>query len=435
MSRLTSIENDLPRWRVRTYRIGKQIRAARAVLILVEGETGGAREDRLHSIDWVRGIVMVLMALDHVRDWFGELRNPHDVANVTPALYLTRWITHFCAPTFVFLAGTSVHLYAARGRGKGEVSRYLVTRGSWLILLELTVVNFAWIGVFPSPLIFWQVIGVIGAAMVVLGALIHLPRPALLALGLLLVAGHNLLDPIEPAPGRADLWRFLHEGAMQSFGLVTFGEVHVLVVYPVLPWIGVMALGYGLGPVFLLPRPERSRALARSGTALVLAFLFLRGLNLYGDPTAWSSQSSPWRTMVSFLDCQKYPPSLAYLLMTLGPALVALGLLDREPGSFGRACIVFGRVPLFYYVVHLLLIHSSSMLVHRLRNGEAVSVLRAQLSFLPDSGFAPLPEGFEGLALGWVWAVWIAVVMALHPLCAWYARLKGRSRSPLLRYL
>jgi len=393
------------------------------------------RPERLHSIDWVRGIVMILMALDHTRDYYGALLNPQDVTSASPALFFTRWITHFCAPTFVFLAGTSAWLYGSRGRSKAEISRFLLTRGLWLIVLEVTVVNFAWLNLFSFALVFWQVIAAIGIAMIALAVLIHLPRPALLLVAVALVAGHNVFDGWEPEPGRsADLWRFLETGAMQRFALVGVGDTQVLVVYPVLAWIGVMVLGYCLGPVTSLPRPARRRVLIGLGLALTLAFVVLRALNGYGDPTPWTQQATPLRTFLSFLNVQKYPPSLAFALMTLGPAILALGLLDREPGAVGRVCVVYGRVPLFYYVAHMLLIHESSRVVHWLRVGEPVSQLQAQFAFLGEP-FTPFPDGFHGLSLFWVHVAWVSVVAALYPVCRWYAGVKARSDSVLLSYL
>jgi uncharacterized membrane protein len=389
------------------------------------------RGDRWHSIDWVRGIVMVLMALDHVRDYYGELRNPTDLETTTTALFFTRWITHLCAPTFVFLAGTSAWLYGSRGRSRKELSLFLLSRGLWLLVLELTLVNFSWINVLGTELLFFQVISAIAVSMIVLAGLVFLPLFAILAFGLVTVLGHNALDAVtlEDAGAYRTWWRFLHVGIQGDFGFEEVLGARVLVIYPIIPWIGVMALGYCIGPLSRLDRPRRRRVFLGLGVAVTLAFLVLRGIDAYGDPTPHDG------SFLSFLNCRKYPPSLAFLLMTLGPALALVGLLDVEPGRAGRALTVYGRVPLFYYVAHLFLAHDSSRVVYWLTLGEPVSVIRAQFSFLPDAGFAPLPEGFQGFALGWVYVAWIAIVLVLYPACAWYDRLKQRSRSRLLSYL
>ena len=385
----------------------------------------GERE-RLHGIDALRGAVMVLMALDHVRDFYAGVGNPTDLSTATPSIFLTRWITHFCAPVFVFLAGTSAWLYAARGRTKRELSTFLWTRGLWLIVLELTVVWYAWMMTLDIPILFLQVIAAIGVSMIVLAGLVFLPGAAIVAVGAVLVLGHNALDPIEAqalsAPG---LWRFLHEDG--GFALLpgANGLPGLFVVYPVLPWIGVMALGYSFGAVTRLERARRRRLVAGLGIALTLAFVALRWANAYGNPAAWSTHETPLVTALSFLNCEKYPPSLAFLLMTLGPALVLLALLDREPGRLGRVFVTFGRVPLFFYVAHLYLAHGTAQLFHLAVNGEAFSAI--QYAF----------QGREGptLELWGVYVAWGLVVLALYPPCLWYAGVKARSRSVLLSYL
>ena len=381
------------------------------------------RGERLYAIDGLRGIVMILMALDHVRDYFGDFtQNPTDLSTATAGLFLTRWVTHFCAPVFVFLAGTAAWLYGSRGRERGEIARFLLTRGLWLIVLEYTVVHFAWTNTFTNGIFFVQVIAAIGVSMVALAGLVFLPRAAIAGVGLVLVLGHNLLDPIVPADvGRPWLWTLVHEG-----GPVPLADgVFLFVIYPLLPWIGVMALGYAFGPLTRRPRAERRAIFLKLGLALTLAFVVLRWANVYGDPGPWEAQDSALFTFLSFLNCQKYPPSLLYLLMTLGPSIALLAALDREPGALGRAAVVFGRVPLFYYVVHLFVIHQAARAFYRIGYGESFSAIGEGLPML-IRGVPPLPV---------VYAAWVLVVLALYPLCAWYARRKRLGTSPLWSYL
>ena len=390
----------------------------------------GERGERLYAIDWLRGLVMVLMALDHVRDYFGDIRlNPVDLATTTPELFFTRWITHFCAPVFVFLAGTSAWLYASRGRSRRELSRFLWTRGLWLIALEFTVVYLAWTSSFELRILFLQVIAAIGLAMVALAGLVFLSYRAIAVVGLALVLGHNLLDPLTPTDfgSLGWMWRILHEGSMGDFVFVPVGSVSIMVIYPILPWIGVMALGYAFGPLTRGERPERRATFLRLGLALTLAFVLLRWTNLYGDSTSWVQQDSAAMTLVAFLNCQKYPPSLLYLLMTLGPSIALLAVLDREPRAPGRVFVVFGRVPLFYYVVHLYLIQLSSRALYKLCYGEDYStIVEAFGGNFPDWYGHPL----------WVfYLAWILIVLALYPLCRWYMGVKRRGRSPMWSYL
>ena len=293
---------------------------------------------RLPSIDILRGLVMVLMALDHTRDFFGNSgANPRDLAD--PALFLTRWITHFCAPTFIFLAGVSAWLYGSQGRTIGQVSRFLLTRGLFLIAIEFTIVRFGWS--FSPDLNHFaaQVILVIGASMVALAVLVHLPSGLLAAVALIMIAGHNLLDPIRASDfgSFAFLWNFLHEP-----GLLRIGPDRTLfVLYPLIPWIGVMAAGYALGPVFGSDHARRRRLLFGLGIAVTIGFVLLRATNLYGDPQVFKPQPDFLSTILAFINCEKYPPSLLYLMMTLGPALLLLAALD---GVSGRALGIPRRV-------------------------------------------------------------------------------------------
>jgi uncharacterized membrane protein len=381
---------------------------------------------RLDSVDLLRGLVIGIMALDHVRDYFTSARfDPTDLTQTTAALFLTRWITHFCAPVFVFLAGTSAFLLLARGRSRGEVSRFLVTRGLWLVVLELTVVRWAWTFNFnyTSELLFVQVIWVLGVSMIVLAGLIHLPVAWVAVVGIAMMAGHNLLDGISPESlgTWGPLWTVLHVQAPIPLG----GNQVFFVVYPLIPWIGVMAAGYAFGTLLLKPETERRRALILLGGGLTLAFVVLRALNVYGDPAPWSAQGSTERTILSFLNTTKYPPSLLFLLMTLGPAIAALAWLERARGPVARALIVFGRVPLFFYVAHLYLIHALALVVGTAAGFDPRSFLHVWMS---------LPDGW-GYGLAVVYVVWVGVVVALYPACRWFAGVKARRREAWLSYL
>jgi uncharacterized membrane protein len=395
------------------------------------GSAAGPTPGRLSGVDWLRGLVMVLMALDHARDYFADLRvDPVDIDSTTPALFFTRWVTHFCAPVFVLLAGAGAFLYGARGRRRGQLAWFLLTRGLWLLVLEATVVKFAWTMDLGLPVWFVQVIAAIGTGMLVLAACVWLPLPVIAAIGLLIVAGHNALDELRPSDfGRAaPLWTLLHEGSLGG-GMVTLlpARAYLFVIYPLLPWTGVLLLGYAFGPLLRREAASRRRLLLFLGAAMTLAFVVVRVLGGHGNATPYAPQPTAVMSLLSFLNCQKYPPSLAYLLMTLGPALLLLAWADREPGRVGRALITFGRVPLFYYVAHLLLLHAGTRALHLLLYGEDVSPMADLFSGgLPDS---------YGHPLWWAWVAWVVCVLALYPACAWYARVKQRGRSPLWSYL
>jgi uncharacterized membrane protein len=358
---------------------------------------------------------MVLMALDHVRDYFSNAHvDVTDLAQTTPALFLTRWVTHFCAPVFIFLAGTSAFLSRGRGKTSAELSRFLLKRGIWLVVLELTVVRFAWFFNLDYSMFALQVIWAIGMSMVVLSVLVLLPVAAVAAFGITLIATHNLFDGI--APERfgplAWLWCVLHVR-------------RVPVLYPLVPWVGVMAAGYALGPVLLREPARRRRALLTLGLGSIAAFVVLRALNLYGDPRPWSAQASGTLTVLSFLNVTKYPPSLLFVAMTLGPAIASLPLLERAAGPVAGFFTTFGRVPLFFYVVHLYLIHALAI-------GAAYLTGHDVRAFL--SGFFAFPKEY-GFALPVVYLVWVAVVAALYPACRWFAGVKRRRRDVWLSYL
>lgn len=376
---------------------------------------------RIQSIDLLRGIVIIIMALDHVRDYFHAdafLFNPVDLNKTNVALFLTRWITHFCAPVFVFLAGTSGFLVGSR-KGKKELSAFLLKRGLWLIALEFTIVNFAWFFNIEFPLIVFQVIWALGIGMIILAAAIHLPFTAIMVIGLLMVFGHNALDGIH-AEGK-DLasfgWSFLHEPGIYQFGYFT-----VFVGYPIIPWAGIMMLGYCLGSLYLpgFDAERRKKILLRAGLISLFLLVIIRALNVYGDPHTWETQSSSVFTFLSFINFAKYPPSLLYILATLGPALIFLSRSEKLTGGIWQYIIALGRVPLFFYIIHIILIHLLG-LVAALLTGFEVSDMVFN-TWVTDS---PNLKGY-GFSLAVTYAVWAAVVMALFPLCLLYDRYKTK---------
>ena len=390
--------------------------------------------ERIDSIDLTRGLVMIMMALDHVRDYFHDQSQhfaPEDLAYTSGALFFTRWITHFCAPAFVFLAGTAAYLYASRGRTTGELSRFLWTRGLWLILLELTLVRwFGWdfgINATDSGL---AVIWALGASMVALAALVWLPWRVLLAVSIGMIVLHNALDGIGPEQlGSAHwLWRLLHVRGR----LLPDTAVGIRVGYPLIPWIGVMAAGFCFGRVLGLDADRRRRVLLQLGAGLTVAFVVLRWSNLYGDHVPWTAQPSLTLTIASFLNCEKYPPSLLYLLMTLGPMLLVLAAFEGVRAKASNPLLVFGRVPLFYYLLHLPLLHGVALALAQWQYGRAAFMLVS-----PPSLRGPRPDfpTDYGYGLWVVYLVWIGVVLALYPVCRWYADVKKRSQAPILSYL
>jgi uncharacterized membrane protein len=386
-----------------------------------------ATRPRLESIDRLRGLVMALMALDHVRGYFtSPFIDPTDFERGGAALFLTRWISHLCAPTFLFLAGTGAYLAGRRGKSKPELAWFLLTRGLWIVFLELTVVRFSW--TFDPDLrtnnagVLWA----IGWSMVALAGLVFLPTWLVTAFGLVMIAGHNLLDPVSPSAFGpfSDLWEILHRREMHRDGPLIFlgGAVKFDTQYPLIPWIGVMAAGYGFGSLFTWKPYVRQKWLIGLGVGLGLGFVVLRAVNRYGDPDPWRPQESMLFTVLSFLNCHKYPPSLLYLLMTLGPALLLLALFERAPEAPGRPLLVFGRVPMFFYLIHIPLIHLLASGAALARYGPAI--LRAE----------QLPEDY-GYSLAVAYAIWLGVMVCLYPACRWFMGVKQRHRSAWLSYL
>lgn len=363
---------------------------------------------------------MIIMALDHVRDYFHAgafYFDPLDLSKTTPILFFTRWITHFCAPVFMFLAGTSASLIGQR-KNKKELSYFLLKRGIWLIFLELTVVNFGWNFDFAFHNIYFIVIWALGVSMIMLAGIIHLPFKAILITGFVLVAGHNLLDSIHVQGNSlaAFGWALLHD---QNF--FKWNGENVLVGYPVLPWIGIMALGYCAGSLYApdISIEKRKKKLIFIGSAAIILFIILRYINIYGDSSPWSHQSSGITTFLSFINVTKYPPSLLYCLMTLGPAILFLAFAEKTNHSVSKVISVYGRVPMFYYVIHIYLLHFVTMVAAGLFTSFSwkLWILKEPLWFTQTL------KGY-GFSLGIVYLVWMGIVISLYPLCRWYDKYK-----------
>jgi uncharacterized membrane protein len=387
-------------------------------------ETATSKRVRIESIDVVRGVIMILMALDHVRDFFGNSGlNPTNPATTTVPLFFTRWITHFCAPVFFLLTGTGAYL-SLRKKSKPELSQFLFTRGLWLIFLELTVTRcLGWQFNFNYQAAMLIVLWALGWAMIVLSALVYLPASIVTAFGVVMIATHNLLDSVQSSN---PLWSILHS---PNFIVNHPGRV-VFVGYPLIPWMGVTAAGYGLGQIYSWPSERRKAFLLPLGLALTAAFCVLRAINLYGDPLRWTTQKSPAFTVLSFLNTTKYPPSLLYLLMTLGPALIFLWAVDGGTPRWLRPALIIGKVPMFYYLLHIPLIHLIAVAVCYARYGQVHWMVES-----PGLGQFPitLPPGW-GYSLPIIYLVWACVVLALYPLCRWFSGLKQRRNDAWLSY-
>ncbi|HEX5809936.1 MAG TPA: heparan-alpha-glucosaminide N-acetyltransferase domain-containing protein [Anaerolineales bacterium] len=391
------------------------------------------RSERLETIDFLRGVVMIVMALDHVRMYFGLgtwYAEPTNLATTTPLLFFTRWITHFCASTFVFLAGTSAFLYGLKRDDIRETASFLLRRGLWLIVVEVIIVNLAWTFDLTYSFLILQVIWAIGCSMIVLSVLVFLPMSLVLAVGLLLVFGHNLLDPITVQGSSIQelVWYALHQPTLTLTGsgrLVNF-------VYPVLPWTGLMVLGYVSGTFYRegVGVERRRRWLFILGLGMTLLFLVLRLGSLYGEPQDWRPQGSALFTLMSFLNTTKYPPSLQFLLMTMGPALMLLAAIETLADRLPRPVITLGRVPFFFYVVHLYLIHGLAMLF-LVSEGRPTSEYILSASGIRSGRLIDF-----GVGLGGVYIVWVLVILLLYPLCGWYQRYRESHPSHWwLRYL
>src|SRR3954468_16381668 len=398
---------------------------------------------RINSVDLLRGLVMVIMLLDHTREYVNAdafLFSPTDLSKTTTALFFTRWITHFCAPTFIFLAGTSIYLQRLKGKSTLELSRFLLTRGLWLIVLEFTVVRFAIL--FSVDYSFFgiaEVIWIFGVSMIVMASLVWLPVAVTAIFGLVLIFGHNLLDRVSIGPAMAEpglapslshtIWIFLHQpGMVPMFS----GATNLFVAYPLIPWVGEMAAGYALGAVYAWDSARRRRLLVGVGLVAIAVFVIVRYLNVYGDPVPWQPQSTAWFTVLSFLNTTKYPVSLLFLLMTLGPALIFLAAVDSATGkgTIADILLTFGRVPLFYFILQMLVAHLAGVVLGYLGGFD----VGFWFTNYPFNDTIKAPPGF-GFSLGVTYLAWIIGVALLYPLCRWYGDLKRRSGHWLFSYM
>jgi len=400
---------------------------------------GSAATSRIASIDLIRGAVMVLMAIDHVRVFSGV-----PAGGPTPGVFFTRWITHFCAPAFIFLAGTSIFFYA---RKHADVSKFLVVRGLWLILLELTVLRIAW--TFNFDFRHYEMAGVIwviGVCMILMAALVKVPLRVVGTIGVVIIAAHNLMDPhmralLEGMDANrfSGLWKLFYVGFFAGPIQFAGDGPNLIVLYSIIPWIGVMAAGYAFGRIMTLEPARRNRLCLRIGLAAIGLFLVLRGFNLYGDPRPWHGPTpGPYGpgmpAFLSFLNTSKYPASLDFLLMTLGPIIALIPALEGLRGAFlgaiSRAITLFGRVPFFYYVLHIPLIHALALVVSKIR-----------LGYVSPWLFANHPMGNPDPPDGYVWSlsllylVWAIAILLLYPACRWFADLKARKDDWWLKYL
>ena len=380
---------------------------------------------RITSIDLLRGFIMIVMALDHIRDYFHAdafLYDPLDLGKTSVVLFFTRWITHFCAPVFILLAGTSAFLSGQR-KTKKELAAFLVKRGIWLIILEETVINFSWFFNIHFTYFVFGVIWVLGVSMICLAGFIFLPRKWIMGIGLVMVFGHNLLDGVHFNNNTISgfLWGAIHERK-----IFPFGEIHIGEGYQIIPWVGVMALGYCLGSIFAngFDATGRKKILLQLGVGSWILFIIIRGINIYGNLLPWTTQASSERTFLSFINITKYPPSLDYLLVTEGFAFIFLALTENVSNRFTKIISVYGRVPMFYYIIHLFLIHIFALLLVVWQGHPWTDMTE----FSRTVNAMPRLKGY-GLSLAGVYLVWLSIVAILYPLCKKYDRYKSSHRD------
>lgn len=384
---------------------------------------------RIESIDIVRGIVMIIMALDHVRDFFHVSANIDDPLNLnttTNFLFFTRYITHFCAPTFVFLSGTSIYLQSLR-KTKKELSLFLFKRGLWLIFAELFIISLSW--TFDPFYHFFplQVIWAIGISMVTMSLIVQFNYKAVLAIGLIIVFGHNLLDFVEASPNFKHHFIFdlVHSGRNSIYSY--FPNHYIMIIYPFLPWVGLMILGYCLGKLYTpaFTQEARIKILRYLGLSLLVFFVILRYANFYGDPNPWTTQKNGWFTFLSFLDIHKYPPSLLYMSITVGVTLLALSITEKIKNAFSNVVVIYGRTAFFYYILHFYFIHLFATLLFFIRGEHTVTEALKSMEKLPFLFVFP----GEGYSLGVVYVIWISLVLLLYPLCKWYNTYKTNHKE------
>jgi uncharacterized membrane protein len=383
-------------------------------------------KQRVNSIDLLRGLIMIVMALDHTRDFFHTstfVFDPTDLAQTNPALFATRWITHFCAPAFVLLSGISININL-RKRGRPELVKYLLTRGLWLVLLDVVVLRFAFFFNFYYDMTFLSILWMLGWCMVFMAGVIYLPYRAILVISIVIITGHDALSGITLTPGTplASLWMVL-----MTRGFVPPAFIST---YPLIPWLGIMMFGFVTGRLYgeKYDPVLRRRLLMQLGILFLVLFIVLRWVNVYGDPTPWSvNPRGTLFTILSFLNVTKYPVSVLFALMTVGPLLILLSRLETANTRWLSPAIIFGRVPLFYFLVHFYLIHIAALIMNMWKTGKSLS----EIDFHYPATFGGItPEG--GVSLGWVYVAWIVVVVVLYPVCKWYY---GMKRTHGLTYL
>lgn len=386
-----------------------------------------AKSRRIESIDLLRGTIMIIMALDHVRDYFhaySYIYDPTDLQHTSAAIFFTRWITHLCAPIFMFLAGISASLYGLKN-GRKALSGFLLTRGLWLVVVELLIITLAWTFNPHYPAFIFQVIWAFGISMMVLSLLIHLPRSVLLFIGIILVAGHNALDNVHIADNNpwAFLWSVLHQPNVSGF---TFGPFRIIVGYSVLPYIGIIILGYCFGSLYMpdIAPETRKKLLRNMGIGSIFLFLILRWTNIYGDAAHWSVQKDFLFTVLSFINVSKYPPSLLYILITLGPALLFLAYAEQPLNRFTSRVTIFGRVPMFFYLLHIPLIHGLGVLAAWLSGHSAANMVNLTKWVTAN----PQLKGY-GFSLPVVYLVWIAVMLMLYPVSLRFSQYKQANQG------
>ena len=407
-------------------------RAAAGLRDVMAGQTVTGRQ---LGIDALRGLVMILMALDHVRDFIhhdAAVFSPTDLGRTYPQLFVTRWVTHFCLPVFMFCAGIGISFWHRKKGSRVALARYLLTRGAWFIFLELTIMQLAYnLNVSSKYLILLLILWIFGICMLAMALLVFLPFRVLLIFSIATICLHNLLDRVNSATfGSAEwLWKMFHQP-----GLISIAGHPALVTYTIVPWVAVMTAGFCFGQLYTLNSAVRRKLKIMIGLAATSAFLVLRFANHYGDPAPWSAQKTTLLTILSFVNCTKYPGSLDFLLMTLGPAILFLAFCDRWTRSTVNRLAVFGRVPLFYFILHFFLIHGLLVLMSFLRYGGAALVFIFNPTPSMGGPGALFPANF-GYNLWVVYAAWIGIVMALFPLCRWYGMMKSKRRAWWMDYL
>lgn len=389
------------------------------------------QKQRISSIDLMRGIVMIIMAIDHTRDFFhvdAQVFSPTDLSQTFTILFFTRWITHFCAPTFVFLSGISAGISRKRKSSK-ELSWFLFTRGFWLVILEITVIRFGFAFNLYYDVTFFEVIYVLGVCMMILSALVFLPQKVVLVLGLILIFGHDALNFVRLSPQDSGyvIWTLL-----QQPGFISIDQTHgIFVSYPIIPWLGIMLAGYGAARLYTdVASEKRKKLLLYSGLIAIILFIIIRFTNVLAPLDAWSVQKNAWFTFLSFINCTKYPVTLLFTLMILGPVLIILAFVENANNRITEKAIVIGRVPLFYFIVHFYILHIAALVIHLILSGKSIN----EIDFHLSTGLGGVARGV-GYSLIWTYAAWITLILVIYPLCKWYNDYKTRHTHWWLSYL